>query len=82
MLRLTEYIINYEYTLMSLEYDNLLSSHNSKSLTANSHAIDCIDTFSLPDLPNASKALAMPIFLESFTCSGSQVRAFMDGEKP
>lgn len=82
MLRLTEYIINYEYTLINLEYDSLLSNHNSKSLTANNHAIDYIDTFSRPDLPNASKAHAIPIVLESFTCSGSQVRAFIEGEKP
>lgn len=67
---------------MRREYDSLLSNSNSRSLTASNQATDYIDTFSFPDHPRAYIARAIPIFLESLIASGSQVKAFIDGDRP
>lgn len=62
---------------MYQEKESLLSNSNSRSLTANNQLIDYIDSFSLPELPRALRARAIPIFLESLIYSGSQCNALI-----
>lgn len=67
---------------MNLEKDSLLSKSNSRSLTANNQLIDCVDSFSSPTFPKATKARAIPMFFESLIDSGSHIKAFTAGAKP